>query len=93
MLQKFSYDLSDSDNMQEATAANKKREAEIARVIDDALSKFKDEFQAKNITYETRFLQGEAELEIFGIDKDSDLGLLVENSIIGMSTIIGASEH
>lgn len=81
MLKEFSYNLSDNDNIQEAKEINKKTEAEITKIFDDKLSAFKSEFEKQNITYELRFLQGEGELEFFGLEESSELSLKVADTL------------
>lgn len=92
MLKEFSYHLSDNDNIQEAKNINKKREAEITKIIEDKLSAFKNAFEEQNITYEIRFLQGDGELEIFGLEPETTLLSDVENAVQDIPTLINTDE-
>ncbi len=77
----FSYNLSESEDIQQAAEENKNIESGINKKLEDALSKFQDRFTEKDITYEIRFLQGEGEVEIMSIDEENELQLEVKSAL------------
>lgn len=81
MIYQFSYDLSATEDIQQATEENKKIEKAISEKLESALSKFQNQFTEKDITYEIRFLQGEGEVEIMSTEEENELMSDVKNAL------------
>lgn len=93
MIEEFAYDMASGDDAVMVAEKNKRTEERIKKIVDEALSKHHKAFQENDVTYELRFFQGKAELEFINLEQGSDLGLEVSNSLIGIGTLIGQSEH
>lgn len=81
MIHQFSYDLSAAEDIQQAAEENKKIESAISQKLEEVLSPFQNQFTEKDITYEIRFLQGEVEVEIMGIDEEEGLKSQIRSAL------------
>ena len=81
MIYHFCYNLSAAEDIQHAAEENKKIESAISQKLEEALSPFQNQFTEKDITYEIRFLQGEVEVEIMGVDQENELKSAVKSAM------------
>lgn len=93
MTEKFAYDLIATDDIKETAQKNRETEDRVIKIVENAMSKHKKEFEENDISYELKLLQGIAEIDVTNINEESDLGREVKNTFIAIGTLIGASEH
>lgn len=80
MIHTFSYPMAEGEDITEVAAENKATEQKIKNVVDSIMQKHQQDFEANDITYELRFMQGTAELEIINLEEENNLSQEVNKS-------------